>query len=178
VVDLRGGFGSERDDYGKVLFPGWKDSDLPTEAGNPEGRSYAAIAAGMATQKQAQADACAPAPQAHAHSHAHSHAHPQQHALNRFAHPTKTVQCVKFGRDLPALKRVPMGGEIGKRIFDNVSADAWQLWVEHSKMIINEYRLNPAEAKAQELLVKQCEDFFFGEGAKLPEGYVPQAMAK
>jgi Fe-S cluster biosynthesis and repair protein YggX len=64
-------------------------------------------------------------------------------------------------------------GDIGKRIYDNVSAEAWKLWIEHSKMLMNEYRLNPLDPQSQKIMEEQLEQFFFGEGAKLPEGYVP-----
>jgi Fe-S cluster biosynthesis and repair protein YggX len=86
----------------------------------------------------------------------------------------RMVMCVKFGRELPGLDRIPWKGEIGKRVFDNVSKDAWKLWIEHSKMIMNEYRLNPLDPNSQKIMEEQLEQFFFGEGAKLPEGYVPQ----
>ena len=86
----------------------------------------------------------------------------------------RMVMCVKFGRELPGLDRIPWKGEIGKRVYDNVSQDAWKLWIEHSKMIMNEYRLNPLDPNSQKIMEEQLEAFFFGEGAKLPEGYVPQ----
>jgi len=84
----------------------------------------------------------------------------------------RMVKCVKFGRELPGLDRVPWKGEIGKRVYENVSKDAWKLWLEHSKMIMNEYRLNPLDPNSQKIMEEQLEQFFFGEGAKLPEGYV------
>jgi len=84
------------------------------------------------------------------------------------------VMCVKFGRELPGLDRIPWKGEIGKRVYGNVSKDAWKLWIEHSKMLMNEYRLNPLDPNSQKIMEEQMEQFFFGEGAKLPEGYVPQ----
>ena len=83
------------------------------------------------------------------------------------------VKCVKFQKELPGLDEEPWPGELGKRIYDNVSEDAWKLWLEHLKMVINEYRLNPASPESQEIIAKQMEDFFFGEGAALPPGYVP-----
>ena len=86
---------------------------------------------------------------------------------------TRTVKCVKFGKELPGLDRVPWKGELGQRIYENASKEAWKLWIEHSKMIMNEYRLNPLEPQAQKIMEEQMEQFFFGEGAKLPEGYVP-----
>jgi Fe-S cluster biosynthesis and repair protein YggX len=86
---------------------------------------------------------------------------------------TRMVKCVKFGKELPGLDRVPWRGEIGKRIYENVSKDAWKLWIEHSKMIMNEYRLNPLDPNSQKIMEEQLEQFFFGAGAQLPEGYVP-----
>ena len=80
---------------------------------------------------------------------------------------------MKFGREMPGLDEPPFDSELGQRIYDNVSKEAWKLWQEHAKMIINEYRLNPATKQAQELLVQQMQDFFFGEGAQLPPDFVP-----
>jgi Fe-S cluster biosynthesis and repair protein YggX len=85
----------------------------------------------------------------------------------------RIVKCVKFGRELPGLDEKPWPGELGQRIYDNVSAEAWQMWEERMKMILNEYRLMPWQKEAQDLVAKQMEDFFFGEGAALPPGYVP-----
>lgn len=88
------------------------------------------------------------------------------------------VKCVKLQKELPGLDEPPWSGELGQRIYDNVSEQAWQLWLEHLKMILNEYRLNPATREAQEIIAKQMEDFFFGEGAALPPGYVPTQQKK
>ena len=82
------------------------------------------------------------------------------------------VHCVKFDKDMPGLERIPWKGDIGKRVYENVSADAWKLWIEHSKMLVNEYRLNPLDPASQKIMEEQMEQYFFGEGAKLPEGYV------
>ena len=86
----------------------------------------------------------------------------------------RTVYCVKFQKTLPALDAPPWPGELGQRIFENVSAQAWKLWEDRQKMILNEYRLMPWQKEAQELIGRQMEDFFFGAGAALPPGYVPQ----
>jgi Fe-S cluster biosynthesis and repair protein YggX len=88
------------------------------------------------------------------------------------AQPIHMVHCVKFGREMPGLDRIPWKGELGKRVYDNVSKEAWKLWVEHSKMLMNEFRLNPLDPRSQQIMGEQMELFFFGEGAKLPEGYV------
>jgi Fe-S cluster biosynthesis and repair protein YggX len=86
---------------------------------------------------------------------------------------TRMVHCVKFDKEMPGLDRVPWRGEIGKRVYENVSKEAWKLWVEYSKMLMNEYRLNPIDPNSQKIMEEQMEQFFFGDGAKLPEGYVP-----
>jgi Fe-S cluster biosynthesis and repair protein YggX len=85
----------------------------------------------------------------------------------------RMVKCVKLGRELPGLDRPPWKGEIGRRIYENVSKEAWSMWVDHSKMLLNEFRLNPLDPRSQQIMEDQMEQFFFGEGSKLPEGYVP-----
>ena len=86
----------------------------------------------------------------------------------------RMVKCVKFGREMPALDEKPWPGELGQRIYDNVSAEAWRMWEERMKMILNEYRLMPWQKEAQQLVAKYMEEFFFAEGASLPPNYVPQ----
>lgn len=86
---------------------------------------------------------------------------------------SRMVKCAKFGKEMPGLEEPPFDGPIGQRVYENVSEEAWRLWGEHCKMIINEYRLNPAHKDAQELIVKHMEDFFFGQGSAPPAEYVP-----
>jgi Fe-S cluster biosynthesis and repair protein YggX len=86
----------------------------------------------------------------------------------------RKVFCVKFQKELPGLDDAPWPGALGQRIYDQVSVDAWKLWEERMKMILNEYRLMPWQKEAQDLVAKHMEDFFFGEGAALPPGYMPQ----
>jgi Fe-S cluster biosynthesis and repair protein YggX len=86
----------------------------------------------------------------------------------------RKVMCVKFQREMPGLDEVPFEGDpLGQRIYETVSKEAWKMWLERMKMIMNEYRLNLGTAEAQDFLLKQMEDYFFGEGAALPPGYVP-----
>jgi len=85
----------------------------------------------------------------------------------------RKVFCVKFQREMPGLDEPPFNGELGDRIYNSVSKEAWKMWGEHCKMLLNEYRLNPANKQDQELIVKQMEQYFFGEGAALPSNYVP-----
>jgi Fe-S cluster biosynthesis and repair protein YggX len=83
------------------------------------------------------------------------------------------VFCVKFQREMQGLDEIPFEGHpLGQRIYDNVSKEAWKLWVEHMKMLMNEYRLNLGTQEAQEFLIRQMEQYFFGEGAALPPDYV------
>ncbi|MEI6669655.1 MAG: oxidative damage protection protein [Acidobacteriota bacterium] len=86
---------------------------------------------------------------------------------------SRTVKCVKLGKDLPGLDAAPWPGELGQRVFENVSAEGWKMWEERMKMILNEYRLLPFQKEAQELVAKQMEEFFFGESQSLPPDYVP-----
>ena len=86
----------------------------------------------------------------------------------------RKVFCVKFQKELPGLEKQPWPGPLGERVYANVSAEAWKLWEERMKMILNEYRLLPFQKEAQELVAKHMEEFFFGEAAALPPGYVPQ----
>jgi Fe-S cluster biosynthesis and repair protein YggX len=86
----------------------------------------------------------------------------------------RTVFCVKLRKDLPGLDEPPFDGHpLGRRIYEHVSKEAWRQWVEHMKMIMNEYRLNLGNPEAQEFLLKQMEEYFFGEGSELPPDYKP-----
>lgn len=86
---------------------------------------------------------------------------------------SRKVYCVKLGREAEGLERPTYPGELGKRIFENVSKEAWQMWLRQQTMIINEYRLSPIDPKARQMLESEMEKFFFGAGSKPPEGYVP-----
>jgi Fe-S cluster biosynthesis and repair protein YggX len=87
----------------------------------------------------------------------------------------RRVFCVKLKRELPGLDAPPWPGPLGQRIFEQVSQEAWDLWEERMKMILNEYRLLPFQKEAQTLVAKHMEEFFFDETAALPPGYVPEA---
>jgi len=86
---------------------------------------------------------------------------------------THKVHCVKLGKEAEGLDFPPLPGELGARIYANVSKEAWQLWLRQQTMLINENRLNMADARARQYLVKQTELFFFGDGADQATGYVP-----
>jgi Fe-S cluster biosynthesis and repair protein YggX len=86
----------------------------------------------------------------------------------------RMVFCVKLQREMEGLDEVPFEGHpLGQKIYENVSKEAWKMWVERMKMIMNEYRLNLGTKEAQEFLIKQLDDYFFGEGAGLPPDFVP-----
>jgi Fe-S cluster biosynthesis and repair protein YggX len=86
----------------------------------------------------------------------------------------RTVFCVKLQKELPGLDSPTWPGELGQRIFENVSAEAWRQWEDRMKMILNEYRLLPFQKEAQDLVARHMEEFFFGETAAPPPGYVPE----
>jgi len=87
----------------------------------------------------------------------------------------RMVKCVKLGREAEGIAYKPFDNELGQRIHDNVSQEAWRMWLEFSKMLVNEYRLDLTSPRAAELLMQECEKFFFGEGAQLPPDYKPPA---
>jgi Fe-S cluster biosynthesis and repair protein YggX len=83
------------------------------------------------------------------------------------------VKCVKLGREAEGLDLPPYPGELGKRIWESVSKEAWQGWIKHQTMLINENRLNLADSRARKYLAEQMEKYFFGTGADVASGYVP-----
>jgi len=87
----------------------------------------------------------------------------------------RMVKCVKLGEQLPGLDEPPYTGELGQRIYENVSKQAWEMWKEHVRMLINEYQLNPATMEAWQIISTEAERFFFSEGVQLPPGYVPES---
>ena len=86
---------------------------------------------------------------------------------------TRTVQCVLLKKEAEGLAFPPYPGELGKRILDNVSKEAWQQWLKHQTMLVNENRLSLADPSARKYLAEQTEAYFFGAGAAAVEGYVP-----
>jgi len=89
----------------------------------------------------------------------------------------RMVKCVVLKKELPGLDEPPWAGELGQRIYENVSQEAWSLWMDRLRMIINEYRLSPALKEHQAFIAKQMEQFFFGGESVLPPGYVPPPKA-
>lgn len=85
----------------------------------------------------------------------------------------RMVQCVKLGRFLPGLPAAPVAGELGKRIYENVSAEAYAMWPTQATLLINHYGLNMADPEARKLLRQEMEEFFFGKEAQMPEGWEP-----
>ena len=86
---------------------------------------------------------------------------------------TRMVQCAKLGKEAEGLDFPPLPGELGKRIYESISKEAWQAWLKQQTMLINEYRLSPIEPKARKFLEGEMEKFFFGAGSQTPEGFQP-----
>lgn len=86
---------------------------------------------------------------------------------------TRMVHCVKLGKEAEGLKVPPYPGELGKEIYEKISQEAWQIWLRHQTMLINEYRLSPVDPRHRKLLEEEMKKFFFGEGSDRPAQYVP-----
>jgi Fe-S cluster biosynthesis and repair protein YggX len=86
---------------------------------------------------------------------------------------SRTVKCAKLGIETEGLDHPPFPGTKGQMIFDSISKQAWQDWLKLQTMLINEHRLTPFEPKAKEFLAHEREQYLFGGGTALPEGYVP-----
>jgi len=87
---------------------------------------------------------------------------------------SRTVHCIKLGREAEGLDKPPLKGEVGQRIFENVSKEAWRMWLEHSKMLINEFRLDLTSEHGQRIWYTELEKYFFGEGSAAPPDFVPE----
>ena len=85
----------------------------------------------------------------------------------------RTVQCVKLKEEAEGLNAPPLPGDLGQRVFDNVSKSAWRQWLAHQTMLINENRLKVTDPQARRFLEHEMEKYFFGEGSAAPQGYVP-----
>lgn len=85
----------------------------------------------------------------------------------------RMVNCVKLGKEAEGLDFPPVPGDLGKRLWENVSKEAWAGWLKHQTMLVNENRLNLADERARKYLLQQMEKHFFGEGADVAQGYVP-----
>lgn len=88
---------------------------------------------------------------------------------------TRTVNCVRLKTEAEGLDFAPIPGALGQRVFENVSKEGWAQWLKHQTMLINENRLSMLDVRARQYLLKQCEAFFFGDGADAAMGYVPPA---
>jgi Fe-S cluster biosynthesis and repair protein YggX len=83
------------------------------------------------------------------------------------------VQCVKLGKEAEGLDRPTYPGELGKRIYENISKEAWASWVQRQTMLMNEYRLSPIDPKARKFLEEEMEKFLFSDDSATPDGFVP-----
>lgn len=84
------------------------------------------------------------------------------------------VQCIKLGREADGLDKPPFKGELGQRLYQNVSREAWKAWLEHSKMLVNEYRLDLVSEHGQRIWMTECEKYFFGDGSAKPPDFKAQ----
>jgi len=84
------------------------------------------------------------------------------------------IKCVKLKKEAEALDYQPYPGDVGIRIMKEISAEAWQLWMNHQTMLINEMRLSPVDPKSRKFLEEEMDKFLFGEGSEAPEGFVPE----
>ena len=85
----------------------------------------------------------------------------------------RKVFCVKLQQEMPGLSEVPFEGHpLGQKVYESISKEAWKMWLEHLKMLMNEYRLNLGTTESQEFVIKQMDEYFFGEGSALPPGFV------
>jgi len=85
-----------------------------------------------------------------------------------------TVQCVKLNKEAEGMDFPPYPGELGKKLYESVSKEAWQMWMSQQTMLINEYRLSLADPKSQQFLKLELEKFFFGEGSEPPKEFTPE----
>ncbi len=88
---------------------------------------------------------------------------------------SRRVQCIKLGKEAEGLDIAPYPGELGKRIYENVSKQAWQMWLGHQTILINEYRLSPIDPKHRQFIEKEMDTFFFSGGSDTPPDFVPQS---
>ncbi len=86
----------------------------------------------------------------------------------------RMVECAKIGQELPGLASPPCAGELGQRIFENISQAGWDMWMQYSVVLINHYGLSLGDPQSRDFLMEQMEEFFFGEGARMPEGWTPE----
>ncbi len=90
---------------------------------------------------------------------------------------SRMVNCVVLGNEAEGMDYAPYPGELGQKIYDSVSKEAWQRWLGHQTMLINEYRLTPIEPEARKFLETEMEKYFFGEGSSAPKEFVPPSDA-
>ena len=90
----------------------------------------------------------------------------------------RMVECIKLGRTLPGLEKPPFPGELGQRIYEQVSAEGYDLWLPHMTKLINHYGLNPADPETRQVLRREMNEFFFGEGATRTENLSPEDVAR
>lgn len=86
---------------------------------------------------------------------------------------TRIINCTKLNKEAEGFDRAPYPGPLGQKIYETISKEAWQLWLNHQTMLINEYRLSMLDPKAREFLTQEMQKFLFGTGSETPSGYIP-----
>jgi len=86
----------------------------------------------------------------------------------------RMVNCIKLGKEAQGLDFQPYPGELGKKVFENVSKEAWDAWLSHQTMLINEYRLNPLDPKSRKMIEQELQKYFWGEGSEAPPDFKPE----
>ena len=84
---------------------------------------------------------------------------------------SRSINCIKLNKEAEGLTTLPYPGDLGKRIYQQVSQEAWKMWLGHQTMLINEYRLTPIEPKARKFLEEEMEKYFFGGGSEIPKEF-------
>jgi Fe-S cluster biosynthesis and repair protein YggX len=85
---------------------------------------------------------------------------------------SRTVNCAKLGKELEGLDKPPYPGELGQKIYDNISKEAWQAWLKQQTILINEYRLSVIDPKARAFLEEQMQKFLFEGDEQKPDSFV------
>lgn len=87
---------------------------------------------------------------------------------------SRLIHCVKLQKEAEGLDQAPLPGELGRKIYDQISKEAWQMWIAHQTMLINEYRLSMIDPKSRTFLMQEMDKFLFGSGSDKPAGYTPK----
>ncbi len=88
---------------------------------------------------------------------------------------SRVIYCIKLQKEAEGLEHPPYPGNLGERVYEAVSKEAWQLWLRHQTLLINEQRLQMTDPNHRKYLKDEMEKFFFGEGSSAPSGFKPHS---